>query len=131
MGITDPPRPECQAAIEECRGTGIAVIRIPGDYRVVASIFLTAAQGPPEGFAPVQLLCESLGTDRGVMLRPPRRKDNGLTSGCVSFRYMVTGMYVGLATFGVFVHWCVSDAGSQDGHSLVSLTGLMPNDLTF
>jgi len=102
----------------------------------VASIFLTAALGIPEGLAPVQLLWVNLVTDGlpatalgfnppdlNVMYKPPRRKDENLISGWVFFRYMVIGMYVGFATVGIFIYWYSFDA-SVDGHTLVPVWDL-------
>ena len=37
VGITDPPRPEAVAAIEDCRRAGIAAVMITGDHPLTAS----------------------------------------------------------------------------------------------
>ncbi|KAJ5834341.1 hypothetical protein N7447_000367 [Penicillium robsamsonii] len=62
----------------------------------VVSIFLTAALGMPEALVPVQLLW-----------RPPRRRDEALVGGWLFFRYMVVGIYVGVATVFGYVWWFV------------------------
>jgi Ca2+-transporting ATPase len=103
----------------------------------VLSIFFTAMLGIPEGFNSVQLLWVNLVTDGppatalgfnpadpDVMRRPPRKADDALVSSWVFIRYMVVGIYVGLATVGIFVYWYVA-AETGDGHTLITMDQLM------
>ncbi|MFM7026889.1 MAG: cation-translocating P-type ATPase, partial [Limnohabitans sp.] len=48
IGLTDPLRPDIQAAVAQCRSAGIRVIMITGDYPATARV-IAAQAGLPEG----------------------------------------------------------------------------------
>ena len=61
--------------------------------------------------------------DVDIMTKPPRKRDDNLISNWVFFRYMVVGIYVGLATVGIFVWWYTM-AETGDGHTLLTYSQL-------
>ncbi|GBG32097.1 Calcium-transporting ATPase, endoplasmic reticulum-type [Hondaea fermentalgiana] len=101
----------------------------------VFSIFFVAALGLPEGMVPIQLLWVNLVTDGppatalgfnpsdpDIMTKPPRDKSEPLISTWVMARYIIVGLYVGIATVGVFVTWYMHGVGSEPFLGLIDLS---------
>ncbi|KAL8030107.1 hypothetical protein ABFX02_14G266700 [Erythranthe guttata] len=93
----------------------------------VVCIFVAALLGIPDTLVPVQLLWVNLVTDglpataigfnkqdSDVMKSKPRKVNEAVVSGWLFFRYLVIGVYVGLATIAGFVWWFLySDNGPK------------------
>jgi len=54
--------------------------------------------------------------DPDVMKKPPRKHDEPLISGFVLIRYLIIGIYVGIATCFVFIYWYIGYDWADDGH---------------
>jgi len=90
----------------------------------VVSIFLTVLLGMPEALIPVQLLWVNLVTDslpatalgfnppdHSIMRVPPRDSREPLVGKWLFFRYMVVGVYVGVATVFGYAWWFIFYSG--------------------
>lgn len=99
----------------------------------VLSIFLTCLLGVPEGLNSLQLLWVNLVTDglpatalsfnksdSEAMRKKPRRRGEKIVDNWILMRYLVVGLYVGLATSGIFIYYYISYNWSTDGQSLTS-----------
>lgn len=130
------------SAIEEGRSIYAnmkAFIRymISSNVGEVLSIFFTSLMGIPEGFNSIQLLWVNLVTDGlpatalsfnhpdpDTLKRPPRKNDEKLVDKWIVTRYMVVGIYVGIATSMIFIYYYCYYGWSNDAHSIVSFKQL-------
>ncbi|CCW66645.1 unnamed protein product [Phytomonas sp. Hart1] len=84
----------------------------------VACVLATGILGLPEALSPIQLLWVNLVTDGlpatmlgfnapepDIMEHPPRNVDEPIVNGWLFLRYMVIGVYIGLATVAGFLWW--------------------------
>lgn len=100
----------------------------------VMSIFISSIIGIPDGFNSIQLLWVNLVTDgipamalsfnppdADIMIKPPRSNDDGIVDTWVLVRYLSVGLYIGVATVGIFLYWYLGYDWANDGHPLTQL----------
>ncbi|KAL3906050.1 MAG: hypothetical protein SGPRY_010691, partial [Prymnesium sp.] len=91
----------------------------------VACIFLTAAVGLPEALAPVNLVTDGLPAtalsfnppDSDVMSQPPRPLQQAFIDAWLFTRYLLVGLYVGVATVAGFALWFLYGYNGSEGMS--------------
>ena len=55
------------------------------------------------------------------MQKPPRSKDEDIVDAWIFTRYMIVGLYVGIATAGIFIYYYVAYDWADHEHSIISL----------
>lgn len=119
--------------------TAKAFIRymISSNVGEVLSIFFSSLIGIPDGFNSIQLLWVNLVTDglpamalsfnppdADIMIKPPRSQNDGIVDSWLVIRYFTIGIYIGVATVGIFIYWYMGYTWSGDGHEMVAFEKL-------
>ena len=102
----------------------------------VLAILLASLLGLPDIFTSIQILWINLLTDGApatalgfsppdldLLKTLPRKKNDSLITKALFFRCFIIGLYIALATIGIFVYWYLF-FDSADGHPLVSYSQL-------
>lgn len=55
-------------------------------------------------------------SDPDILKKAPRKRDEGIITSWIFFRYMVIGTYVGISTVGIFIYWYTQYNWANDGH---------------
>eukprot|EP00830_Metopus_es_P017731 TRINITY_DN5935_c0_g1_i1.p1 TRINITY_DN5935_c0_g1~~TRINITY_DN5935_c0_g1_i1.p1 ORF type:complete len:426 (-),score=63.06 TRINITY_DN5935_c0_g1_i1:17-1294(-) len=98
----------------------------------IIAVFFASVLGIPEILTSVHLLWINIATDSlpsipfifnpvdpGIMNKKPRKYDEPLTSNWLITKYLIIGVYIGIATLLIFMQWYMF-MESDDLHTLIS-----------